>query len=359
VGNQSPVGPVKRKTGSPKSRLCLFDLCASSVQKLPLNKPQDSQGQHEGKMGPVTNVELVEESPMKRPMNMGLMTPFKCLAGKDKQNEETPKQKSQRLVIEESPDIVSAAAPVKALQKPNLDHEASTVLKAFHAFTGVNKLSSLPTSSFYHSSRARAALFSEHSSMSRSTVSSVTGSKKRKRLPSAESHSQIFSLSRSNKQLAKRRKVGEINAGVYHRIKKHRKKKFTYKHLVDTAQPIIMPEDRIRSYLDKVEQSITDTKNSVHNEKDVPLTPGAVEPICPASPQPDPTRKFFKTQRTLKINTSATVTVDKNIKLVSFCNFKYTAQLNLRSPETCLTYPIMTCNMDSIVSSFFPRIILT
>jgi hypothetical protein len=314
VGSQSPIGTVQRKTGSPKSRLCLFDLYGPSVQKLPLSKTQDSRAQHKGKMDPVTNMERVEESPMKGPVNMGLITPFKCLAGDNKQNEETPKQKSQKVVIEESPDIVSAAAPVKALQKSNPDNEANTVLKAFHTFTGVNKLTSLSASSFYHSSRARAALFPEHSSASRNTVSSVTGSKKRKRLPSAESYSQTSSLFRSNKQMAKRRKVGEINAGVYHRIKKHRKKKVMYKHPVDTAQPKIMPEDRILSYLDKTEQSITDTKNFVNNEKDVPLTPDTVEPICPASPQPGPTRKFFKTQRTLKINTSATVTVDKNIK---------------------------------------------
>ena len=107
--------------------------------------------------------------------------------------------------------------------------------------------------------------------------------------------------------MPKCRKMGEINVGVYHRIKKH-KKKLTYKHPVDTAQRKIMPEDRIQSYLNKVAQSITGTKNSVHNEKDVhftpshsvqpclrgnrmkspsgPLTPNTVEPIYPASSLP-------------------------------------------------------------------------
>ena len=358
VASQSPIGPIQRRTESPKSKLCLFDLYASSVQKLPLNKTQDSRGQHKGKMRPVTNMELVEESPMKGPIKMGLLTPFKCLAGKDKQNEETPKQKSQKLVIEESPDIVPAAAPVKALQKLNPNYDASTVLKPGHAFTVVNKLSSLPASSFYHSSRARAELFPEASSSSKNTASSVTGSKKCKRLPTVGSYSQIFSLSRSKKRIAKRRKIGEINCGVYHRIKKHNKKKLTYKYPADTAQPKIMPEDRIESYLDKVTQSVTDTKNSVHNEKDVhstpnhgvqpcltgsrmkssssPVTSNTVEPICPASPLPDPTRKFFKFLPAWKTNTSATVTVNKNIKLVSFCSFKYSGQLNLRSKyETC------------------------
>jgi hypothetical protein len=130
-------------------------------------------------------------------------------------------------------------------------------------------------------------------------------------------------------------------------------------------------------YLDKVAQSITDTKNSVHNEKDVhftprhsvqpcltgsrmkssisPLTPNTVELTCPASPPPDPPRKFFKFPPVWKSKTSATVTVNKNIKLVSFCSFKWTGQLNLRSKyETC---PIVICNMDCKVSSFFPRII--
>ncbi|KDR22265.1 N-acetyltransferase ESCO1 [Zootermopsis nevadensis] len=40
-----------------------------------------------------------------------------------------------------------------------------------------------------------------------------------------------------------------------------------------------------------------------------------MEPTPPSSPPPDPAKKFFKTQRTLKINTSATVTLEKNIKL--------------------------------------------
>jgi len=359
---KSPIGPIQRQTESPKSRLGLFDLYVSSVQKLSVNKTQDSRGQHKGNMRPVTNMELVEESPIK----MGLLTPFKCLADKDKQNKKTPKQKSQKLVIQESPDIVPAAAPVKALQKLNPDYDAGTALKPVHAFTGVNKLSALPASSFYHSSRARAELFPEASSMSKNTTSSVTGSKKCKRLPTVGSHSQIFSLSRSRKHVAKRRKIGEINCGVYHRIKKHNKKKLTYKHPTDTARPKIKPEDRIVSYLDKVAHSITDTSNSVHNEKDVhvtpnhgvqpcltgsrmkssssPLTSNTVEPICPASPLPDPTRKFFKFQPVWKTNTSATVTVNKNIKLVSFYSFKYSGQLNLRSKyETC---PNMTCNID-------------
>lgn len=376
VASQSPIGPFQRQTESPRSRLCLFDLYASSVQKLPLNKTQDSRGQHKGKMGPVTDMELVEESPMKGPMKVGLLTPFKRLAGKDKQNEETPKQKKQKLVIEESPDIVSAAAPVKVLQKPNSNYEGSTVLKPFHAFTGGNKLSSLPTSSFYHSSRARTALFPEPAFTSRNTVLSVTGSKKCKQLPNAKSYSQTFCLPRSKKRMAKRRKMGEINVGVYHRIKKpQKKKKLAYKHPADTAQPKIMPEDRVHSYLDKVVQSITDTNNTVHNEKDVCFTPSCgvqpcltdsktkssssssntVEPICLTSPPPDPTRKFFKTKQTLKINTSATVTVNKNIKLVSFCSFNFTGLLNLRSKyEVC---SIMTCKMDCKFSSFFPRII--
>ena len=414
VASQFPIGPVQRQTESLKSRLCLFDLYASSVQKLPLNKTKDIRGQHKGNMGPVTNVELVEESPMKGPIEMSLLTPFKCLAGKDRQNE-TPKQISQKLVFEESPDIVSATAPVKTLQKSNPNYEADTVLTHFHAFTGVNKLRSIPASLFYHSTHARAALFPEPSSMSRNTVSSVMGSKKHKQLSSVESYSQTFCLSRSKTHMAKRCKMDEINVGVYHRIKTH-KKKLTYKHPVDTAQHRIMPEDRIQSYLDKVAQSITGTKKSVHNEKDVhfipshsiqpcltssrmkssssPLTPNTMEPICPASPLPypdkvaqsitdtkksvpnekdvhftpstvemtrpasplpDPPRKFFKFPPVWKSKTSATVTVNKNIKLVSFCSFKYTGQLNLRSKyETC---PIVICNMDCKVSSFIPRII--
>jgi hypothetical protein len=143
----------------------------------------------------------------------------------------------------------------------------------------------------------------------------------------------------------------------------------------NTVEPIY-PESS-QPYLNKVAHSITDTKNSVHNEKNVHftprhsvkscltgsimkssvslLTPNTVELRCPASHVPDPPRKFFKFRPVWKSKTSATVTVNKNIKLVSFCNYKYTGQLNLMSKyETC---PIVICNMDCKVSSFFPRII--
>jgi hypothetical protein len=309
------------------------------LQKLPLDKiRKDNRGQYEIKIDAVTDMELVEESPAKEPPNMVLLTPFKCLSDEEKQVEETPKLKPQKMVIGESPDIFSVAAPVKMLQKAKSDNGTSTVLKPFNTSTGVSKLSSLPTSSFYHTSRARAALFPEHFSKFRSITSSVISSKKRNRSISAESHSYArFSLPSSKYHGAKRRKPGEINAGVHHRIKKHTKKKLTYKqYAVDTAQPLITPEDRIHSYLDKFESSITGSENLVGADahfapshciptystgsnlkrSSVSLTSDKIELTPPASPPPDPAKKFFKTHRTLKINTSATVTVNKNIKLV-------------------------------------------
>ncbi|PNF17554.1 hypothetical protein B7P43_G15557, partial [Cryptotermes secundus] len=200
----------------------------------------------------------------------------------------------------------------------------------------VCKLSSLPTSFFYHTTRARAALFTEPFFKSKNTVSSVLNSKKCKRSVSAETHSRIcFSLSRSRNKVVKRYKHGEINAGVHHGIKKYRKK-LLYKYPVDSAQPKIRPEDRIDSYLNKFEESNKGTKNSdkgrdahfipshsiqAHpadnslKSSGVPLASDRMEPIPPSSPVLDPSKKFFKTQRTLKINSNATVTVDKNIKL--------------------------------------------
>jgi len=366
-------------------------------------------------MGPVSNMEVVEENRMKGPIKLSPLTTFIGLAGKDRQNE-TPKEKSQKLVFEESLDIVSANAPVKALQKPNPDYVANTVQTDFNAFTGVNKLRPIPVSLFYHSSRARTAAFPEPSSASRSAIYSVTGTKKHKRLLRAGSYSQNFSPSNSKTQMAKRRKVGEINVGVYHRIKKC-KKKLTHKRPVDTAQCKIMPEDRKQLYLEKVAQSITDTKNSVYNEKAVhftprhavqpcltgsrmkssfsPLTPNTVELICPASPLPFPDKvahsiadtensvynekdvhftlrhsvqpcltgsrmrssSSLLTPNTVELTRPASPLPDprRNIKLVSFCSFKYTGQLNLRFKyKTC---PIVICNMDCKLSSFFPRII--
>jgi len=341
--SQSPFGPIQRKTEASKSRLFHYNFHAPSVQRLPVNETtqEDSRIQVERNMCSVNDMELIEESPVKEPSNSGLTTPFKCLAGKEKNCEETPKPKSQKLVIGESPDIFSAAAPVKMLQEAKSDNEASTVLKRFHAITGVCKLNSLPTSSFYHTSRARAALFPEHFSKSKNTVSSVTGCKKRKRSLNTTPRSYInFSLSSSNYQTVKRRKLGEINAGVCHRIKKHRRKKYMHKYYpVNIAQPKITPEDRILTYLDRLESFTSATKDLVDKETDAqftpshsketyptnsslkslsaPLTSDRTELAHPSSPPPDPSKKFFKTQRTLKINRSATVTVVKNIKLVS------------------------------------------
>jgi hypothetical protein len=312
--NQSPLGPVHKKT------------------------EKDSQGQDERKIGPVTDMELVEESPTKGPLDVGLVTPFKCLADKKKEGEKTPKQKSQKLVIGESPDIFSAAAPVKMLQKGKSDNEAGTVLRPSCASTGACILSSLPTSSFYHSSRARATLFPEHLTRSKNTVSSVLNSKKRKRSVSAESGLRIcFSLSRSRSKGVKRYRRGEINAGVHHSVKKYRKKKLVHKYPADTAKPKIRPEDRLESYLNKIEGSNAGT-NHFDEGRDVSFTPSHIIETDPtdnslksssaplasdgmhvipqSSPPLDPTKKFFKTQRTLKINSNATVTVDKNIKLV-------------------------------------------
>jgi hypothetical protein len=334
--NQSPLGPTHKKIESRKSpRVYSFDLDATSMQKFPPNKTQDSQGHDERKTGEVTNMELVEESPMKGTSNIGLITPFKCLADGKKKGEETPKQKSQKLIIGESPDI--AAAPVKMLQKGKSDNKVGTVLRPSNASAGVCKLSSLPTSSFYNASRARAILFPEYLSKSKDTVSSVLNSKKRKRSVSAESCSRICaSISRSRNKGVKRYKYGEINGGVHHSIKKYRKK-LVKKYPVDTAQPKIRPEDRVESYLNNLEGFITDT-NHFDRGRDVSFTTShsiqthpadnslrsssvtsgsdEVELIPPSSPPPDPAKKFFKTQRTLKINSNATVTVDKNIKLV-------------------------------------------
>lgn len=328
---ESPFGPIKKTETRRSPRLFHYDFHASQLQKLPPvdETQEDNRGKDDIKTDAVTDMELVEESPAKGSLNMFLTTPFKCLAG-----EETPKLKPQNMVIGESPEIFSVAAPVKVIQKDKSDNEASTVLKPFNASTSGNKLSSLPTSFFYHTSRARAALFPEHFSKSRNTVSSVFSSNNRKRSLSTESHSP---LSSTKYQRAKRRKLGEINAGVHHKIKKCTKKKVTYKkYPVDAAQPKITPADRIVSYVDKFELSITGTKNvagtdanctpslyiqthstgSSTGSSSVPLTSDKTELTPPASPPPDPAKKFFKTQRTLKIKESATVTVDKNIKLV-------------------------------------------
>ncbi|XP_069676503.1 N-acetyltransferase ESCO2 [Periplaneta americana] len=359
--NQSPFGPIQNKTEVRRSpRLSRYEVHTSSLAKSPQMKTprknsrtlekrkigqvtdielsietpmktphKDNKTQEKCKLGPITDLELVEESPMKDSSQMRLMTPFKRLGGKAKITEETPKQKSQILVVSETPDVNSPAAPVKLLQRMRPDDEPVTVLKSVHTNAGVCKFSSLPASSFYQTSRARASLFSEPLSKPVRFVPAYSSSQKRKRSLSNDSfrpYKRYLPSSRNKKP--RRLKLGEINAGVRHKIQKPKKKITKKQYPADCSQPKVTPEDRIVAYLDKLEPLVTEIQSHINSqannlpsddstEKDASAVAEAESetPSPPPTPLPDPSKKFFKYGRTSKLNSRATITVNNNIKL--------------------------------------------
>ena len=283
-------------------------------------------------------MEIIEESPLKDTTQTVLATPFKCLAAKEN-DEITPELRARKLVISESPDVSSVAAPIKHINKSRqVSAEPTPEAKPRLPNSDPVKLSALSASSFY-SSRARAALFPDQGSNAVNTFSSALD-KKRKRSKSAETFYSYrhFPVMQVKSQI-KRRKLGEINVGVCHGIKKHKRRSKKLETRPYAVRPKVTPADRVISYLDKIDPSILnmindelemitqrpdDKPNNIQqNEETVKnvnddkpsLTKNLTIPVERApSPQPDPNKKFFKTKRTLKINTSATVTVDKNIK---------------------------------------------
>lgn len=150
------------------------------------------------------------------------------------------------------------------------------------------------------------------------------GGVKRNRSSSVESTKRQRSTS-SNRpaakkaKLSKRMRLGEINVGVRHGIKKPKPKKKSVAIKPFPKIPKIMPSDRIKALSDAPKQSSQQLNNRVpnttsHNSQMTP-TKKAPSPKKIPTPPPDPTKKFFKTNRTLHISKKATVTMENNVKV--------------------------------------------
>ncbi|XP_015118927.1 uncharacterized protein LOC107042403 isoform X2 [Diachasma alloeum] len=109
----------------------------------------------------------------------------------------------------------------------------------------------------------------------------------------------------------RRQKFGEINAGVTHGIKRPKPRK----SLVKTKSPKEeRKEERVQSSDSSPEvKRLREAKGEGDAAPKVMKVIPAVE--RPPSPVVDPTKRFFKTNRTMKSQNVATVTVNKNIKL--------------------------------------------
>ncbi|XP_063975296.1 uncharacterized protein LOC135161549 [Diachasmimorpha longicaudata] len=112
----------------------------------------------------------------------------------------------------------------------------------------------------------------------------------------------------------RRPKFGEINAGVTHGIKKPKPRKSLVKtskdekgQKVETSESSPQVARLTRSMGEKKGEEQEETHSRVL--KVIPVVER------PPSPVPDPTKRFFKTNRTIKSRNLATVTVNKNIKL--------------------------------------------
>lgn len=127
---------------------------------------------------------------------------------------------------------------------------------------------------------------------------------------------------------ARSRRIGQINAGVRHNIKKPKRKKISDAHILKAAANIIDNSD-LNDYFDQIEKCKTsqnntekqysscttreidkfqddddDMTNILHQNK----TQGRKRELTPS---PDPNKKFFKFKR----NHNVTVTMDKHMKL--------------------------------------------
>ncbi|XP_011866270.1 PREDICTED: N-acetyltransferase ESCO2 [Vollenhovia emeryi] len=158
--------------------------------------------------------------------------------------------------------------------------------------------------------RARASLFQERrserglSDFSLNTKTFYSGGAKSERpflnfkSGNVKRRQSLPSQSNSRRSLTgKKRRFGKINAGVYHGIKK--------------------PKPRASTEASKKEDSQDPTASgkSPPAEETQPMEASAAVEERPPSPVVDENKRFFKTNRTIRSNCAATVTVSNKIKL--------------------------------------------
>ncbi|KYQ49253.1 N-acetyltransferase ESCO2 [Trachymyrmex zeteki] len=161
--------------------------------------------------------------------------------------------------------------------------------------------------------KARASLFQErkheHDSLkdfSLSTKTFYSGNVKKSERPFSSYKSSDIKRRRSlppqnssRRSLTKKRKFGKINAGVGHGIKKP-KPKVNTEALKNEGQHVI--------------QLLTASSKSSPVEEAQPMAANTIAERAP-SPMIDENKRFFKTNKTIRLNQAATVTVNDKIKL--------------------------------------------
>nr|CAD7444017.1 unnamed protein product [Timema bartmani] len=326
--------------------------------------------------------ETIPETPLKSPSTHCSRTPFTYL--EKSVTTLTPKHKISKYVVEESPDTESLGVmtPSKSSNKK-----------------GGQSLTTISPSTFYKSAPARTApariLFPDLGSNSRikSFFGGVTrdngeivrkvGAMKPKLSQSVSSlysdkslKSRARPINRSNTAKYKRA-PGEINAGVHHNIRRP-KPKYKLSPRISKV-PKVTPDDRIVTSLDSSgllpdalvlpQKNISDEPTSENSsmqieESKISETPsksfteartkGTKRKVPePPTPPPDPSKKFFKTNRTIGINKKKTVTVDANIRL-EVSNGKFSLEKPSVKPKFCKNLNYQLNNAEVTIALFEP-----
>ncbi|GLH06785.1 N-acetyltransferase eco [Gryllus bimaculatus] len=276
------------------------------------------------------STEVIGDTPEKETRS-DMLTPFKCLI--------------QRRNIEETPDstITKTSDAIRKLCWKKKEHVKRSPEKNDDSekkdFDFNSNIANLIKNSFYRpaNSKAKTALFPEK--LSKPTVNAATKINRRRHV----TYTHHGGLSR-NSHKRPRVLFGEINAGVRHRVKKPKPKFKRHSEIVRKSieKPLISPEDRVEKYIREnefLDEGNVPSKrprieevslvNSYNNglktlaaqELHTSVNSPAAREIKNArkSPEveiaPDPTKKFFKTNRTMAIDHKATVTVVNNVKI--------------------------------------------
>ncbi|XP_012283799.1 N-acetyltransferase ESCO2 isoform X2 [Orussus abietinus] len=115
------------------------------------------------------------------------------------------------------------------------------------------------------------------------------------------------SLPTNHRRSVKRRRLGEINAGVYHAIKKPKTKRNVPRTEACKKEKHSSPSKQLQNSSDDNEEN--SFRSKIPKLDNIPVLQRA------PSPEVDPSKRFFKTNRTIKSNHVATVTVNNKIKL--------------------------------------------
>ncbi|XP_015607165.1 N-acetyltransferase ESCO2 [Cephus cinctus] len=299
-----PESP-KSRTITPHKKSNSQSITPNHIQQTLLSDDIIPDTPHKSLYGPEDDDDIVAETPHKDSPEQRLITPLgsvskdiplprlhrrKSLNPLDTNEGSSPERK-ENVLKRHSHDILSTAA-IKLLKS----EENSTIPRARASlFQEVKKEDfKLSTKSFYSNSCERPKR-EYHFSME--WRDSERNNKKRSLSLHVGGH----------KRSAKRRKVGEINAGVSHGIKRPKPKRH-----VSRSEAFKKEKQEILPEIDNIENSspveaIRFTKPSENTKKEVK------ERV--SSPEVNPNKKFFKTKKTMEPNRIATVTVNSKNKL--------------------------------------------